>query len=270
MILSRFFTSSGMDESPEQYLLKWPHFLYVLVGAILFFVLMRLMLNRSAQTKRFFVLVSCFIMIFLKYAGEAVFIWEWHTIGAVSSYSHPFWDFRTLISFQLCGVNNVLLPLVIWLNIKPAKDFIYSTSIMGGLAVILYPSGMIYGDPLVFTFPMFRSLLVHFLLVFLPCFMIASGERVFNPKRWYRLLVGAVLMTIWAMIGNLWIDPSANNMFLMVNPFFGGPIPLLNQLPNGVHMIPLLLLVIIGFIIIYAVAGRYYRKKNPLEFESTP
>jgi hypothetical protein len=259
-----------MDDSPEQYLLKWPHFLYVLVGAILFFVLMRLMLNRSAQTKRFFVLVSCFIMIFLKYAGEAVFIWEWHTIGAVSSYSHPFWDFRTLISFQLCGVNNVLLPLVIWLNIKPAKDFIYSTSIMGGLAVILYPSGMIYGDPLVFTFPMLRSLLVHFLLVFLPCFMIASGERVFNPKRWYRLLVGAVLMTIWAMIGNLWIDPSANNMFLMVNPFFGGPIPLLNQLPNGVHIIPLLLLVIIGFIIIYAVAGRYYRKKNPLEFESTP
>jgi hypothetical protein len=129
---------------------------------------------------------------------------------------------------------------------------------------------MIYGDPLVFTFPMLRSLLVHFLLVFLPCFMIASGERVFKPKRWYRLLVGAVLMTIWAMIGNLWIDPSANNMFLMVNPFFGGPIPLLNQLPNGVHIIPLLLLVIIGFIIIYAVAGRYYRKKNPLEFESTP
>ena len=62
----------------------------------------------ECETRKLFVTVCCVIMLLLKYAGEVLFIWEWNRYGdQLSSYFHPLLDFRTLISFQLCGVNNV-------------------------------------------------------------------------------------------------------------------------------------------------------------------
>ncbi len=263
MLLSRFFTSQGMDDHPELYLFKWPHLLYILLAIILFFVLMKLFRNRSLRTRKIFVTICCLTMLILKYAGEALFIWEWSHYGdQLSSFSHPFLDFRTLISFQLCGVNNVLLPLVIWFDWKRMKDFLYSTSIIGGLAVILYPVGVLYGDPFYFTFPILRSLVVHFLLVFLPCFLMATGEFRLEGRNWANTFIGALLMTAWAMFGNLVVDPGANNMYLMENPFLGGPVPLLNVLPHGYHMFVLATLVFLAFLLVYWIAGIYFRHRD--------
>jgi hypothetical protein len=262
MTLSGFFSSSGMDEQPALYLFKWQHFLYIGIAIVFFILLMEIFKDRSLRTRRIFVTVCCVVMLFLKYAGEALFIWEWQRYGdQISSYSHPLLDFRTLISFQLCGVNNVLLPLAIWFDWKKAKDFLYSTSIIGGLAVIIYPVGVLYGNPLIITFPILRSLIVHFLLVFIPCFMIATGEFRLEKKNWVNTLVGCVLISAWAMFGNLVVDPGANNMYMMSNPFYGGPVPLLNILPDGYHMIILLLLVVLAFVLVYGVSGLYNRRK---------
>ncbi|MGI6392484.1 MAG: hypothetical protein ACOX16_02565 [Candidatus Izemoplasmatales bacterium] len=262
MTLSTFFTSSGMDDHPTQYLFKWQHFLYIIVSIILFIFLMKIFKRKSAKTRKLFVTVCCVIMLLLKYAGEVLFIWEWNRYGdQLSSYSHPLLDFRTLISFQLCGVNNVLLPLVIWFDWKKAKDFIYSTSIIGGLAVIIYPVGVLYGDPFVFTFPILRSLVVHFLLFFVSCFQLLTGEFVLRKENWLNTLVGCILITAWAMIGNLFIDPGANNMYLMANPFYGGPVPILNVLPDGYHMIVLVILVFLAFVLVYSVFGLYNKKR---------
>jgi hypothetical protein len=260
MFLSNFFTSTGMDENPAQYLFTGWHLLYVGLSILVFVCLMKLMIRQSAKTKRIFLLVLGIIMLLLKYGGEALFVWEWVRYGdSVSSFSHPFWDFRTFISFQICGINNVLLPIVIWFNLKPLKDFVYSSSMLGGLAVMLYPVGVLYGDPFVITFPIVRSLVVHFLLVFLPCFMIAIGDFEFDKKRWTYTLTGILATIAFAMFGNLVIDPGANNLYLMENPFLGGPVPLLNSLPSGIHTIFLLSIAFLAFVLLYWIAGQYHR-----------
>ncbi|MCK7484744.1 MAG: hypothetical protein MZU97_03790 [Bacillus subtilis] len=90
-------------------------------------------------------------------------------------------------------MNNILLPLAVWFDWKKAKDFVFGSSILGGLAVVLYPVGVLFGDPIVLTFPMLRTLLVHFLLIFLPCYLIREGTFRFEIEHWPRVLVGTVL-----------------------------------------------------------------------------
>jgi hypothetical protein len=264
MLLVNFFSSEGMDLNPDAYLFKWPHALYLLFCLLLFLFLMRFLKSSHQKTHKIVITTSIVLLLFLKYAGEAIFIYEWVQFGdAISSYSHPFWDIRTFISFQVCGVNNVLLPIVIAFNIKPMKDFVYSSSVLGGLAVLIYPVGVLFGDPLVLTFPMLRTLIVHFLLVFLPLYMIKIDQFRLEPKRWYYTFIGCLLMIAWSMFGNLVIDKTANNMFLMENPFLGGPIPFLNILPNGIHAIFLIFLVFLGFVLVYVLAKRY-NQRHPL------
>ncbi len=264
MFLVRFFSSEGMDLLPDAYLFRWPHFLYLGFCILAFFLLMKLPDHRRPMVRKTIVTVSCVLLLFFKYGGEAIFVSEWIRFGsAISSFSHPFWDWRTLISFQVCGVNNVLLPLVVWFNLKPLKDFVYPASILGGIAVLLYPVGVLFGDPLVLTFPMVRTLVVHFLLVFLPCYLIKIDEFRLESRYWYRAGIGCVLMIAWSMYGNLFVNPSANNMYLMKNPFAGGPVPILNLLPDGWHTIPMITLVFLGFLLVYRIAAGYERRFRP-------
>ncbi len=252
MRLLSFFSSSGMDEQPMRYLFTRIHLIYVLACAFIFIVLMRVMLRQKRSVRMAFVNVCLILILLLKYAGEALFISEWYTHDVpVSTYSHPFWDYRTFFSFQMCGVDNILLPLVIWFKLKPLKDYVFTASILGGLSVMLYPLGVLSGDPFVFTFPMLRSMFIHLMLVFLPCFLIASGETKVEARHWKRTLVGLFAMAGWAMFGNLFVDWNANNMYLVINPFYGGPVPIISAIPNGWHVLLLAAMVFIGFFLVY-------------------
>jgi len=265
MFLVNFFSSEGMDLNPDAYLFKWPHLLYLLICVLVFILLMKVLDPKNPKTNRIVIITSCVLLLLFKYGGEAIFIYEWVRYAEpVSSFSHPFWDARTFISFQVCGVNNVLLPIVIAFNIKPMKDFVYSSSVIGGLAVLLYPVGVLFGDPLTITFPMIRTLTVHFILIFLPLYMMRINDFRLEPKRWLNTFLGCLAVMAWAMVGNLFLDQGANNMYLMENPFFGGPIPFLNILPDGIHTIFMISLVFIGFVIVYRLAG-IYNRKHPLQ-----
>jgi len=263
MFLVNFFSSEGMDLFPDQYLFKWQHFVYLGVCAFLFWGLMKISARQSKTTQKLIISVACVLLLVFKYGGEAIFVWEWNHYGdSISSFSHPFWDWRTLISFQVCGVNNVLLPLVVWFDWKRFKDFVYPASIVGGLAVMLYPVGVLFGDPIAITFPLLRTLFVHFLLVFLPCYLIKIENFRLEPKYWYRALIGSLLVMAWAMFGNLFVDQTANNMYLMENPFAGGPVWILNAIPNGWHVLLLVFLCGVGIWLVYFVSGRYERHRQ--------
>lgn len=251
MRILSFFSSSGMDDQPVQYLFTWIHLIYFLICVFVFIILMRIFLHQKPSTQKLFINICLVLMIIMKYAGEAIFVSEWYLFGAVSTYSHSFWDWRTFFSFQMCGVNNILLPLVIWFKIKPLKDYIFLSSILGGIAVIIYPLGVLSGDPFAITLPMLRSMIVHLLLVFVPCFLIATGETSVERKNWKRTAIGVLGMAAWAMYGNLFVDAKANNMYLMTNPFFGGPIPIINMIPDGYHVLVLAVFLSIGLIICY-------------------
>ncbi len=264
MLLTKFFSSEGMDLNPDAYLFKTPHFIYIGLSILVFILLLKILNTKNPKTNKIVILVSCILLLVLKYGGEAIFVYEWIRYGdSISSYSHPFLDYRTFFSFQVCGINNVLLPIAIAFNIKPMKDFVYPASIIGGLAVLLYPVGVLFGDPLIITFPMIRTLVVHFLLIFLPIYMIKTGEHRLEPKNWLNVMIGIVLVLVWSMFGNLFVDTTANNMYMMENPFYGGPIPFLNTLPNGLHTIPMFLLVFLSFYLVFLFADRYH-KKHPI------
>lgn len=263
MLLSTFFSSLGMDDDPSKYLFQTEHFIYIAACFLLFYFTIKVFVHSSEKTRKILITILLVLMLVLKYGGEIIFVSEWYKYGSsISTFSHSFWDFRTLISFQVCGVSNILLPIVYWFNIKKMKDYVYASSIIGGLAVMLYPVGILYGEPLVITFVMLRSLIVHFLLVFIPIFLIASGEFSLLKKNWALTFIGAVLMNVWALFGNLFIDTTANNMYLMQNPFFGGPVPLLNILPNGFHVIPLYILVFLAFLLVYFIAGKIQKHRD--------
>lgn len=237
MALAKFFSSEGMDLLPDGYLFTLPHFIYMIVSLFFVIYVVRWMKIDNPKRNKIVVLVLCGLLWFFKYAGEVVFVYESLAFDEpVSSFTHGFWDWRTLISFQICGVNNVLLPIAVLFNVKPMKDFTFLTSILGGITVILYPSTVLFGDPFTVTFPMVRSLIVHMILVALPLFLIRTGEFRLELKHWKRTLIGTILVFLWALYGNLVVDPGANYMFLMTNPFYDGPIPLLNQIPHGVHL----------------------------------
>lgn len=267
MFLAKFFSSEGMDLLPDGYLFTLPHFVYMAVSVFFVMYIVFWLKIDNPKRNKILVIVMCGMLWFFKYAGEAVFIYESLAYETpVSSFTHGFWDWRTLISFQICGVNNVLLPIAILFNVKPLKDFTFVSSIIGGTLVILYPSTVLFGDPFVLTFPMLRSLIVHMILVGLPLFLIRTGEFRLEWKHWKRTLIGTLLMIAWPMYGNLVVDPGANYMFLMDNPFYGGPIPVFNALPVGIHVVVLMPLVFGLIALTYVILLKWQKRldKRPI------
>jgi len=258
--IAEFFTTIGMDQQPTEYFFGIYHLIYFLGFVIAFVLLFYFLSKANKKVQKRFITIALIIILFLKYIVEAIFIYEYYNVPEpYSNYPHPFWDVNTFFSFQLCGVMNILLPIVIWFNIKKLKFFVYLTSILGGLSVIFYPVTVLYGEPFIFTLPMVRSIVVHFFLVFIPLFLINQGEIKIKSRLWPELAIGIISVAIWAMFGNLVIDKSANNMYLMRNPFYQGPIPIINSLGNGWHVLFLAVAVTIGYMMVYHLAKLFSR-----------
>lgn len=263
MFLADFFTTIGMDEQPINYFFGTYHLLYFLLFLVSFIGLFIILVKQNKKKQDIFINISLILILFLKYITEVLFIYEYYNVfPAYSSYPHPFLDVNTFFSFQLCGVMNIVLPITIWFNIKPLKPFVYLTSILGGLAVVLYPVTVLYGDPFQITLPMLRSSVVHFFLVFIPLFLIYRGDIKMEKKYWYHIAIGLLSIAAWAMIGNLFIDTTANNMYLMINPFLNGPVPILNTIKSGWHNIILTIMVSIGYFLIYQFAKLFQKKSD--------
>jgi len=263
MILDAFFTTSGMDDHPLEYLFGVYHLIYFLGFVVLFSLIFMLLkkLNRKNQDR--LINIALILIIFLKYITEVLFIYEYYNVSpSYSSYPHPFLDINTFISFQLCGVMNILLPITIWFDLKKLKPFVYLTSILGGLAIVLYPVTVLFGDPFQITLPMLRSVLVHFFLVLIPVFLIHRGDLKLQKKQALSIAIGILTVAAWAMFGNLFIDSTANNMYLMVNPFYQGPIPVLSDIPSGWHVFLLLFMVTGGYILIYNITKLFQKKSE--------
>ncbi|MFO7968781.1 MAG: YwaF family protein [Candidatus Izemoplasmatales bacterium] len=255
MFLSNFFTTIGMDEQPSYYFFSNYHLVYLLINIIFFILLFKYLKNKPIKLQNKIISIALVLILLLKFAGEALFIYEYYFIDeSYSTYPHAFFNINTFFSFQLCGIMNILLPFVIWFNIKPLKDFVFATAILGGLAVIFYPVTVLYGEPFRITFPIIRSSVIHFFLIFIPLFLIYRGDFKLRKANWTKVAIGLLLTAAWAMFGNLFIDQNANNMYLMSNPFNGGPIPVINILGNGYHVLFLAGAVTIGYIIVFQIS----------------
>lgn len=261
MIFASFFSTTNMDDHPTNYLFGPYHLAYFL-GFVALFIILFVILNKLKRKNQDLIInIALVLIMVLKYATEVIFIYEYYNVyPALSKYPHPFLDVNTFFSFQLCGVMNIILPFVIWFDLKKLKPFVFLTSILGGMAVVLYPVTVLYGDPFIITLPMLRSALVHFFLVFIPLFLIYRGDFKLKKEQSLSIAIGLISVALWAMVGNLFIDKTANNMYLMTNPFFGGPIPVISDIPTGWHVLLLTVLVTIGYFLIYHIAKLFQKR----------
>lgn len=260
--MAQFFSSFGMDEHPGHYFFSLYHLVYLALTILIFYLLFKFLKKKNRKTQDKYISAFLILILVMKYAGEAIFIYEYYFIDEVySSFQHPLLSFNTIISFELCGILNILLPIVIWFDIKPLKDFVFASSILGGIALVLYPVNVLYGDPFVLAFPMFRTAIVHFFLIFIPLFLIHRGDYRLKKERWLSVAIGLLVCALWALIGGLFINPGTNHMFIFKNPFYGGPIPIISAIPNGWHDLLLAVLVTIGYILVYQIAKLFQNKK---------
>ncbi len=264
LLLSTFFSTTSMDEHPGEYFFNTPHLIYFLFNLLLFLFLWNLMKRMTKKNQDKLITIFLILILVLKYAGDALFIYEYYNITpALSSYPHPFWDVDTFFSFQLCGITNILLPITIWFNIKPLKEFVFLSSILGGIAVVLYPVTILYGNPITITFPMIRSTIVHFFLIFISLFLVNRGDVKLFPSNWKQIGIGFIALLLWATFGNYVIDIGDNNLYLMENPFLQTNIPLLSLIPNGWHILALVVIFSGGYFLTYKLVKLF----EPGEFK---
>jgi hypothetical protein len=96
--------------------------------------------------------------------------------------------------------------------------------------------------------------------VLIPLILINRGDINIKKKDAISLTIGIFSVAAWAMIGNLFIDKNANNMYLMINPFRLAEIPVLGDIPNGYHVFLLAVMVFIGYFIVYHIARMFTKK----------
>jgi hypothetical protein len=263
MFLSTFFTSTGMDNRPTAYFFNYPHLIYFLINVGLFIFLWRLLKKMSIKNQDKMINVFLLFILLLKYAGDAIFIYEYYYVDPnYTSYTHSIWDVDTLISFQLCGIMNILLPIVIWFKLKSWKIFVYISSILGGLTVLIYPVTILFGDPFIVTLPMLRSGLVHFFLLFIPLFLINRGDIELKKSDWKPFLIGTLIVFAWATFGNFVIDIGDNNIYLEYNPFYGTDMPFVSLIPNGWHILFIFSMFAFGYTLIHWVLKFIQPKKK--------
>lgn len=84
-----------------------------------------------------------------------------------------------LLPLHLCGMQVIFIPLAVFTKNRYIQEYVYCTSLLGGIAAILFMSG-IAGDYPFVHFQTIQSLLYHFLLILVPLIMVQV--QGFKPK----------------------------------------------------------------------------------------
>jgi len=120
-----------------------------------------------------------------------------------------------LLSLHLCGLQMYFIPLAVFTNFIVFKDFIFASSILGGIFGIVFPSGVTGSYPF-WHFQTLQTLLYHGLLIFVPLALLVTTNYRPSLKRFYKVLI---LFFIIALVC-IWVDLGygQNYMFLVTAP----------------------------------------------------
>lgn len=120
-----------------------------------------------------------------------------------------------LLSLHLCGLQMYFIPLAIFTNIIIFKDFVFATSILGGLLAIIFPSGITDTYPL-WHFQTLQTFIYHSLLVFVPIALIITTDYRPTIKRFYKII--AIFLLIVSVAWFVDITYDQNYLFLVTAP----------------------------------------------------
>jgi uncharacterized membrane protein YwaF len=246
MISLNFFMPNSAGENRHYQLFGLAHILWLVIPLIILIGL-------------------CFLVRLLKQKGYGKYnkYLIWGIAGAmillriVKYYIFKpfFWDetWKEIIPFELCTIMSFVFPFTVFPKADKLNTYIYPLGIIGGFVTIAYSEWIFNGYGL--DFNKWESLIVHWLLVYLPYIRLANSEFRFRIQDYYRPLVALIILVIYAWIANTFITPGANHMFLVKNP-----LPM--QIPGLHHLFTLGLMAIAIIFLLYApfIKGKCLRK----------
>ncbi len=164
--------------------------------------------------------------------------------------SHNIWlaiygnaSFTELLSLHLCGIQMYFIPLAVFTNILVFKDFIFATSILGGIFAIIFPSGVTGNYPL-WHFQTLQTFLYHGLLIFVPLSILITSDYRPTTKRFYKVFLLFLSIASIALFVDLTFDE--NYLFLVTSP----DMPLLRNIQIYCGTFPYLIFTFFALLII--------------------
>lgn len=139
-----------------------------------------------------------------------------------------------LLSLHLCGLQMYFIPLAVFTKFVVFKDFIFATSILGGIFGIIFPSGVSGSYP-IWHFQTIQTFIYHGLLILVPLAILITTDYRPTLKRFHKV-VG--LFLIIASI-DLFVDLTFNQnyLFLVTSP----EMPLLRNIQLNYGTLPYLI-----------------------------
>lgn len=127
-----------------------------------------------------------------------------------------------LLPLHLCGLQVLFLPLAVFTRLPVMKEYVWSTSILGGITAIVVPAGIVGTYPF-FHFQTIQSFLLHLCLILIPILMLCTVD--FHPRLAQLPQVAGVLAA--GALTALTVDWiwDQNYMFLREIP----PVPIIQQ-----------------------------------------
>ena len=152
-------------------------------------------------------------------------------------------SFTELLSLHLCGMQMYFIPLAVFTNFLVFKDFVFATSILGGIFAIIFPSGITGNYPL-WHFQTLQTFLYHGLLIFVPIGILITTDYRPTIKRFYKVFILFVLIALVALFVDL--NFNENYLFLITSP----DMPLLRNIQIYCGTFPYLIFTFFALLII--------------------
>lgn len=154
--------------------------------------------------------------------------------------SHSVWLYLTgttelikLLPLHLCGLQSLFIPLAVFTKFTCFRDFVYATSLLGGIFGTVMPSGVADYYPL-WSFQTLQTFALHGLLIFVPLAMIVCGKHRPSVQRFPRVLCLFLLAAL--VVGIVDRVFGENYMFLFAAPAGTPLVWIFNTFGRGVYL----------------------------------
>ena len=136
--------------------------------------------------------------------------------------SHSLWMYCTgttaivkLLPLHLCGLQCIFIPLAVFTKFTCFRDFVYASSLLGGIFGTVFPAGVAGYYP-AWSFQTLQTFALHGLLIFVPLALISSGWHRPDPRRFPRVL--CIFLMAALVVGIVDRVFGENYMFLFAAP----------------------------------------------------
>lgn len=146
-----------------------------------------------------------------------------------------------LLPLHLCGMQVIFIPAAIFTGKTILKDYVYATSLLGGVLAILSPSGVAGIYP-IFHYQTIQTLFLHALLIFIPLAMVFWTNYTPSVKRIPGIL--AIFTAVTAITFVIDNATGENYMFLQSPPNVSFLTDIFNQFGQAGYLLCAFLLLL--------------------------